>query len=59
MYGWQLVKKSGIVAMDGGMLAAFLADHDVGLIVDEQGARQFSRDALFEWLTKPAVDSST
>ena len=49
--GWQLVKKSGIVAMDGEMLAAFLADHDVA-IIDEQSTRQFSRDTFFEWLKK-------
>lgn len=47
--GWQLVKKSGIVAMDGETLAAFLADHNVA-VIEERGTRQFSRDALLEWL---------
>ena len=56
--GWQLVKKSGIVAMDGEMLAAFLADHDIA-IIDEQGTRQFSKDAFFEWLKKSPGNSST
>jgi len=56
--GWQLVKKSGIVAMDGEMLAAFLADHDVA-IIDEHGTRQFSRDMFFEWLkTSPSNPSA-
>jgi len=55
--GWQLVNRSGIVAMDGEMLAAFLADHDVA-IIDEQGARQFSKDAFWEWLRESLGDSS-
>lgn len=28
--GWALMRSSGVVGMDGGMVAAFLADHDVG-----------------------------
>ena len=56
--GWQLVNKSGIVAMDGEMLAAFLADHDVA-IIDKEGARQFSREAFFKWLQKSPGNSST
>jgi len=28
--GWALMKASGVVGMDGAMIAAFLADHDVG-----------------------------
>jgi hypothetical protein len=55
--GWQLIKKSGIVAMDGEMLAAFLADHDVAIIHKEE-TRQFSKDAFFEWLKKPVANSS-
>lgn len=50
--GWQLVKKSGIVAMDGEILAAFLADHDVA-IMKEEGTKQFSKGAFFEWLKIP------
>ncbi len=53
--GWQLVKKSGIVAMDGEILAAFLADHDVA-IIKEEGTKQFSRDTFFEWLKIPPDD---
>jgi len=49
--GWQLIKKSGIVAMDGEMVAAFLADHNVA-IIEEEGVRQFSKEAFFEWLKK-------
>ena len=55
--GWQLIKKSGIVAMDGEMLAAFLADHDVAIIQKEE-TRQFSKDAFFEWLEKPVANSA-
>jgi restriction endonuclease Mrr len=55
--GWQLIKKSGIVAMDGEMLAAFLADHDVAIIHKEE-TRRFSKDAFFEWLKKPVANSS-
>jgi len=55
--GWQLITKSGIVAMDGEMLAAFLADHDVA-IVHEQDTRQFSTEAFFKWLRKSPNDSS-
>ena len=56
--GWQLIKKSGIVAMDGEMLATFLADHKVA-IMDEEGRRQFRKDAFFEWLKKSPSNSST
>lgn len=35
--------------MDGEMLAAFLADHNVA-IVNRDGLRQFSRDAFLDWL---------
>jgi len=56
--GWQLIKKSGIVAMDGEMLATFLADHKVA-IMDEEGTRQFRKDAFFEWLKKSPSNSST
>lgn len=49
--GWQLIKNSGIVAMDGEMVAAFLADHNVA-IIEEEGVRKFSKEAFFEWLKK-------
>ncbi|GAI46185.1 unnamed protein product, partial [marine sediment metagenome] len=55
--GWQLITKSGIVAMDGEMLAAFLADHNIA-IADEDGAKRFSRDAFFEWLKEFSSDPS-
>jgi len=54
--GWQLVRRSGIVAMDGEMLAAFLADHDVA-IIEQEGIRQFSKEAFFEWLKKSKDNS--
>ncbi len=47
--GWQLITKSGIVAMDGEMLAAFLADHNVA-IVERNGLKQFSKSAFLDWL---------
>ncbi len=32
--GWRLLERSGAVGMDGLMVAAFLADHGVGVIGD-------------------------
>ena len=47
--GWSLCRKAGIVAMDGEMVAAFLADKQVG--VEEGGVQQrFSCKAFAEWL---------
>ena len=51
--GWELIKKSGIVAMDGEMLSTFLADHNVAIIYRE-GKNQFSKESLFAWLNKPS-----
>lgn len=56
--GWQLVQKSGFVAMDGEILATFPADHGVA-IIEEQDARRFSRDSLFVWLGKLPSNSPT
>lgn len=50
--GWQLIKKTGIIAMDGEMLATFLADHSVAITFDGD-IRQFSQEAFFEWLNEP------
>lgn len=49
--GWELIRRSGIVAMDGEMLATFLADHGVA-IIDDEGTKKFSREAFFNWLKK-------
>lgn len=49
--GWQLIKKSGIIAMDGEMLATFLADHSVAITFDGD-IRLFSQEAFFEWLNE-------
>jgi restriction endonuclease Mrr len=54
--GWQLVRRSGIIAMDGEILAAFLADHDVAIIKHE-GIRQFSKEAFFKWVKKSKDNS--
>ncbi len=47
--GWRLSDKSGIVAMDGEMLAAFMADHDIALVT-ENGEKRFSVDEFKKWL---------
>lgn len=44
--GWQLLKRSGIVGMDGEMLAAFLADRGVGT---EEG--RFNLVAFKNWVS--------
>jgi hypothetical protein len=49
--GWSLCRKAGIVAMDGEMLATFLADKEVGLTKAKDGPR-FNQDALTEWVGK-------
>lgn len=47
--GWSLCRRAGIAAMDGEMLAAFLADKQVG--IERQGEPQkFNADAFAEWL---------
>jgi hypothetical protein len=47
--GWALCRRAGIVAMDGEMLAAFLADKQVGVtgVADTQ---RFSPMVFAEWL---------
>jgi hypothetical protein len=47
--GWRLIDRSGIVAMNGEMLATFLADHDVA-ITEEKGVKKFSREDFYNWL---------
>jgi len=47
--GWTLCRRAGIVAMDGEMLAAFLADKQVGVVVEGETQR-FSSRAFAEWL---------
>jgi hypothetical protein len=43
--GWRLLARSGVVGMDGEMVAAFLCDRDVGLVDDE-----FDIGAFATWL---------
>lgn len=43
---WTLVQKTGIVAMDGGMLSAFLADRGLGDTIKDS-------KAFATWLTSP------
>jgi hypothetical protein len=47
--GWDLCRRAGIVAMDGEMLAAFLADKQIG-IVEEGGTREFSPRQFARWI---------
>jgi len=47
--GWALCRKAGIVAMDGEMLAAFLADKQVG-VEGEGKRRSFNSKVFEEWL---------
>ena len=47
--GWALCRRAGIVAMDGEMLAAFLADKQVGMEF-EGGTKRFSLPAFAQWL---------
>lgn len=47
--GWALCRRAGIVAMDGEMLAAFLADKQVGL-EGEGELRRFSLEVFSKWL---------
>lgn len=42
---WNLIKRSGVIGMDGEMVAAFLADREAGL-----GPEGLSREAFLEWL---------
>ncbi len=42
---WRLLDRSGIIGMDGEMVAAFLADRGAGL-----SSTEFDRDHFFQWL---------
>ena len=44
---WRLAVKSGIVALDGEMVASFLADHDVGV-----DGGEFQQARFEDWLEK-------
>jgi len=45
---WDLLSKSGVVAMDGAQLAVFLADHGVGMV---EG--QFNPESFWGWVGDP------
>lgn len=45
--GWRLLESSGVIAMDGEMVAAFLADHGVGWSDDA-----FDEKAFTAWVTQ-------
>ncbi len=45
--GWRLMQRSGVVGLDGEMLASFLASNEIGL--DGKG---FSEAAFKTWITK-------
>lgn len=47
--GWRLLRRSGIIGMDGDQLAAFLADRSAGL---KDETDNFSEDLFFEWLAQ-------
>lgn len=47
--GWRLSRRSGVIAMDGEMLAAFLADKAVG-VVTKHGKHSFSATKFRSWL---------
>lgn len=42
---WRLIQNSGVIGMDGEMLAAFLADHRIGI-----DSESFRRDIFIDWL---------
>jgi hypothetical protein len=41
--GWRLLEQSGVVGMDGQMVAAFLADHGIGRVANDLNAAEFER----------------
>ena len=45
---WRLIYKSGVAAMDGNMIASFLAERGIG--ADEGGV--FQEDTFTEWIAK-------
>lgn len=42
---WQLLDNSGVIGMDGGMVAAFLADHGIGVELEE-----FNDNLFLTWI---------
>lgn len=48
-HGWRLCKNAGVVAMDGELLAQFLADKGVGVIGPKED-QQFSRANFVDWV---------
>lgn len=42
---WRLLKRSGIIGMDGEMLAAFLADREAGI-----GSSSFEKASFIRWV---------
>ncbi len=50
--GWSLCRKAGIAAMDGEMLASFLADKEVGCTIKD-GESRLDRGAFAVWLGNP------
>lgn len=45
---WRLIQRSGVLAMDGEMLAAFMAEQEVGVDTDAG----FSPDGLARWVSR-------
>ena len=43
--GWSLLKRSGVVGLDGEMVAAFLADRGAGMDGDK-----FANEKFMKWL---------
>jgi len=54
--GWSLCRRAGIAAMDGEMLASFLADKEVGVREDDGEAR-FDQNVFAQWLKAPEAVS--
>lgn len=49
--GWSLCNRSGVAAMDGEMLAAFLADKGIA-VCDDSEERVFNRELFDVWLAE-------
>lgn len=50
-FGWRLVRRSGVIAMDGERLATFLADKGIG-VTDNGEESNFSQEKFNDWLNK-------
>jgi len=48
--GWALLKRSGVIGMDGEMVAAFLADKGVGVAINGS-SKVFDSTKFISWLT--------